>query len=87
MSPYSHDFLWRHCIFDYNGYYNSLTYIGAWFLDSKLSAYFLCDCVGRSPKKGAINTINSAVNPALNSQQAIYYTSNTLPEQATETAR
>ena len=26
MSPYSCDFLWHHCIFNYNGYYNSLTY-------------------------------------------------------------
>ena len=43
--------------------------------------------LGRTPEQGAITTINCAINPALNTQQAIYYTSNTLPEQATETAR
>ena len=47
----------------------------------------LCDYVGRMPEKGAIPTINCAVNPVLNSQQAIYYTSNTSPEQASETAK
>ena len=43
--------------------------------------------LGRSPEKGAVTTINCAVNPELNSQQAIYYHSNTRPEQACETAR
>ena len=27
----------------------------------------------KSPKKGALTTINCAINPTLNSQQAIYY--------------
>ena len=26
MTPYSRDFLRRHCIFNYNGYYSSFTY-------------------------------------------------------------
>ena len=39
MSPYSRDFLWRHCIFNYNGYYSSLTYEHL-FLDSELSTCF-----------------------------------------------
>ena len=43
--------------------------------------------LGRSSEKGAVTTINCAVNPELNSQQAIYYHSNTRPEQACETAR
>ena len=51
--------------------------------------YNLCNYLGlgRTPEKGAITTINCAVNPALNSQQAIYYSSNSTPEQTTETAR
>ena len=43
--------------------------------------------LGRSPEKGAVTTINCAVNPELNSQQAIYYSSNARPEQACQTAR
>ena len=46
-----------------------------------------CIGLGRSPEKGAVTTINCAVNPALNSQQAVYYSSNSRPEQASETAR
>ena len=36
MSAYSHDFLKRQCIFNYNGYYSSLTYEHL-VLDSELS--------------------------------------------------
>ena len=39
MSPYSCDFLWCHCIFNYNDYYNSLTYKRLVF-DSELSTCF-----------------------------------------------
>ena len=46
-----------------------------------------CIGLGRSPEKGAVTTINCAVIPELNSQQAIYYSSNARPEQACETAR
>ena len=42
---------------------------------------------GQTPEKGAVSTINCAVNPELNSQQAIYYSSNARPDQASETAR
>ena len=54
----------------------------------EISSY-TCTYVGfmRTPEKGAVTTINCAVNPELNSQQAIYYTSNSRPEQASETAR
>ena len=55
---------------------------------SQLYHIILVTCIGgRSPEKGAVTTINCAVNPELNSQQAIYYSSNTRPEQASETAR
>jgi len=43
--------------------------------------------LGRTPQQGAITIINCAVNPALNSQQAVYYDSNCRPEQATDAAR
>ena len=33
--------------------------------------------MGRSVPQGAVTTINCAVNPALNSQQAIYYSEGT----------
>ena len=42
--------------------------------------------LGRNPEKGAMTTINCAVNPTLNSQQAIYYSS-CRPAQANDTAR
>ena len=42
--------------------------------------------LGRSPEKGAMTTINCAINPALNSQQAVYYSS-CRPAQANNTAR
>ena len=41
----------------------------------------------RSPGKEAVTTINCAVNPALNLQQAVYYASNSRPQQACETSR
>ena len=43
--------------------------------------------LGWTPEQGAITTIKCAVDPALNFQQAIFYTSNTLPEQTTDTVR
>ena len=42
--------------------------------------------MGRSVAQGAVTTINCAVNPALNSQQAIYYNEGP-PKQPTATAR
>ena len=48
---------------------------------------YMCPGLGRTPQQGAVTTINCAVNPSLNSQQAIYYDSNCRPELATNTAR
>ena len=42
--------------------------------------------MGRSVPQGAVTTINCAVNPALNSQQAIYY-SEGIPKRPSVTAR
>ena len=42
--------------------------------------------MGRSVPQGAVTTINCAVNPALNSQQAIYYSEGT-PKRPSVTAR
>ena len=42
--------------------------------------------MGRSVPQGAVTTINCAVNPTLNSQQAIYYHEGP-PKQPTATAR
>ena len=42
--------------------------------------------MGRSVPQGAVTTINCAVNPTLNSQQAIYYSEGT-PIQPSATAR
>ena len=42
--------------------------------------------LGRNPEKGAMTTINCAINPTLNSQQAVYY-SNCRPAQANDIAR
>ena len=42
--------------------------------------------MGKSVPQGAVTTINCAVNSALNSQQAIYY-SDGVPKQPTNTAR
>ena len=42
--------------------------------------------IGRSVPQGAVTTINCAVNPTLNSQQAIYYSEGT-PKQPSATAR
>ena len=42
--------------------------------------------MGRSVPQGAVTTINCAINPALNSQQAIYYSEGT-PKRASVTAR
>ena len=46
----------------------------------------LCIGIGRSVPQGAVTTINCAVNPTLNSQQAIYY-SEGRPKQPSATAR
>ena len=40
----------------------------------------------RTPQQGAVTTINCALNPSLNSQQAVYY-NNCRPEQAPVAAR
>ena len=48
---------------------------------------YTCTGLARKPNKGAVPSLNSAVNPALNSQQAIYYSAKSRPEQTTETAR
>ena len=50
---------------------------------------FVCVCLGlgRTPQQGAVSSINCAINPSLNSQQAVYYDSNCRPEQATDIAR
>ena len=42
--------------------------------------------MGKSAPQGAMTTINCAVNPTLNSQQAIYY-SDGVPKEPTNTAR
>ena len=42
--------------------------------------------MGKSVPQGAMTTINCAVNPTLNSQQAIYYSEGT-PKQPSATAR
>ena len=42
--------------------------------------------MGKSVPQGAVTTINCAVNPTLNSQQAIYYSDGT-PKQPSSTAR
>ena len=34
-----------------------------------------CTAIARTPKEGAATTLNCAVNPDLNSQQALYYDS------------
>ena len=41
---------------------------------------------GRSVPQGAVTTINCAINPTMNSQQAIYYSEGT-PQQPSATAR
>ena len=48
--------------------------------------YAMTTGFGRSPEKGAMTTINCAVNPVLNSQQAFYYSS-CRPVQVNDTAR
>jgi len=52
----------------------------------ELPTMFYACCLARTPQQGAVTTINCAVNPSLNSQQAIYY-NNCRPEQAPVVAR
>ena len=42
--------------------------------------------MGKSAPQGALTTINCAVNPVLNSQQAVYY-SDGVPKEPSNTAR
>jgi len=42
--------------------------------------------IGRTPKDGAATTINCAVNPQLNTQQALYY-DNCRPTQSSSISR
>ncbi|XP_065911854.1 retinol dehydrogenase 11-like [Dysidea avara] len=52
----------------------------SWMFKAYLNSF------ARTPQQGAMTTLNCAVNPSLNSQQAVYY-NNCSPEQAPNTAR
>jgi len=47
---------------------------------------YFCIGMGRSVEEGAVTIINCAVNPSLNSQQAVYYAEGR-QTQASRTAR
>ena len=54
-----------------------------------MMVYFVYVCMwlgfAKTPEKGALTTINCAINPTLNSQQVVYY-SNCKPDRAPATA-